>query len=192
MNEVTVRRSSRLKFSALIAIAVVPMLAAYAMYFYFPQLIPTGTTNQGQLIVPPLQGTEVNPALIGEEAWVLFQVVENDCDASCSELLYLSRQITTALGKDTSRIDRVVIGTRPMSLALSELITTEHKDVRVILGDHENMVRMRGLLETVTPPSPGLFLMDPNGNIMMFYDMEKAGKPMLKDLKHLLKLSNIG
>jgi hypothetical protein len=34
--------------------------------------------------------------------------------------------------------------------------------------------------------------MDPNGNIMMFYTLDKAGKLMLKDVKHLLKASNIG
>jgi len=27
---------------------------------------------------------------------------------------------------------------------------------------------------------------------MMYFTLEKAGKPMLGDLKHLLKLSNIG
>jgi hypothetical protein len=27
---------------------------------------------------------------------------------------------------------------------------------------------------------------------MMLYSLDKAGKPMLRDLKHLLKISNIG
>ena len=38
----------------------------------------------------------------------------------------------------------------------------------------------------------GVYLMDPIGNIFMVYAEEKAGKPMLKDIKHLLKISNIG
>jgi hypothetical protein len=39
---------------------------------------------------------------------------------------------------------------------------------------------------------PVLLLMDPNHNVMMLYSLDKAGKPMLRDLKHLLKISNIG
>ena len=42
------------------------------------------------------------------------------------------------------------------------------------------------------PDGAYILLMDPNGNIMMFYTLDKAGKLMLKDVKHLLKASNIG
>jgi len=35
-------------------------------------------------------------------------------------------------------------------------------------------------------------LVDPNGNIMMRYDDQATSKGMLKDVKKLLKLSNIG
>ena len=47
-------------------------------------------------------------------------------------------------------------------------------------------------LSQVSLGRPGLFLRDPNGNVILFYPAKNAGKPMLKDLKHLLKLSNIG
>jgi len=49
-----------------------------------------------------------------------------------------------------------------------------------------------GPLTAVSAAFPLLFLVDPNGNVMMYFTLEKAGKPMLGDLKHLLKLSNIG
>ncbi|MGB0691890.1 MAG: hypothetical protein ACPGPD_04220, partial [Pseudomonadales bacterium] len=61
----------------------------------------------------------------------------------------------------------------------------EHKDLKVIEGN-------LGPLTAVSAASPLLFLVDPNGNVMMYFTLEKAGKPMLGDLKHLLKLSNIG
>ena len=37
-----------------------------------------------------------------------------------------------------------------------------------------------------------VLLVDPNGNIMMRYDDQATSKGMLKDVKKLLKLSNIG
>jgi cytochrome oxidase Cu insertion factor (SCO1/SenC/PrrC family) len=40
---------------------------------------------------------------------------------------------------------------------------------------------------------PGtIYLLDPNGNMMMRYDEKATSKGMLKDIKKLLKISNIG
>ena len=39
---------------------------------------------------------------------------------------------------------------------------------------------------------PRILLIDPFGNVMMHYGREHTGKQLLKDLKHLLKLSQIG
>ena len=36
------------------------------------------------------------------------------------------------------------------------------------------------------------FLVDPLGNLMMFYDMEVAAKGVMRDLQKLLKVSQIG
>jgi hypothetical protein len=38
----------------------------------------------------------------------------------------------------------------------------------------------------------GLYLVDPLGNIMMYYSTAFVGKELLKDLKKLLRNSNIG
>ncbi|WP_197685638.1 hypothetical protein [Vreelandella subglaciescola] len=38
---------------------------------------------------------------------------------------------------------------------------------------------------------PRIVLVDPFGNVMMHYGPEHSGKDMLKDLKHLLKLSKV-
>ena len=38
----------------------------------------------------------------------------------------------------------------------------------------------------------GIYLVDPLGNIMMYYAKDFVGKQLLKDLKKLLKNSNIG
>jgi hypothetical protein len=39
---------------------------------------------------------------------------------------------------------------------------------------------------------PRILVVDPFGNIIMHYGSEHTGKEMLKDLKQLLKLSQIG
>ena len=41
-------------------------------------------------------------------------------------------------------------------------------------------------------PGPQLWIVDPHGNLVLRYDVKAKGKHVLDDLRHLLKLSNIG
>ena len=178
-------KSSRQKLITLILIAFVPIFVAYAAFFYFPNMAPTGTTNRGELILPPIAATDISEELAGQASWILLQPVDSQCNSDCTQLLYLSRQVVTGLGKDANRIKRMVLSAETPSGELATLLASEHKDVTVIEGS-------AALLDEVTTNRPILFLVDPNANVMMHFDLEMAGKPMLKDLKHLLKLSNIG
>ena len=176
--------ASRKRFVALLLIAFVPMFIAYAAFFHFPNWAPTGTTNHGELISPSVDGVTISRELADFDTWVLIQPVDGLCGDECRKMLYLSRQVITGLGKDANRVQRVVlISTDTPDLV--EHLNDEHPDVKVVFG-----------LTTVKPvvanDGPVLLLMDPNHNVMMLYSLEKAGKPMLRDLKHLLKISNIG
>ncbi len=185
MNEEVSQTRSRKVFLTLVAIVVVPIVAAYVAFFYLPAIIPSGTTNEGTLITPPLDARTVSPDLLPADTWLLMQPVDINCSDDCQQLLYLSRQVVTGLGKNSDRVNRVLLTSAPISDGFSALVSKEHQDLDVIQVSHEK-------LDEITAERPVLFLMDPNGNIMMYYSLDKAGKPMLKDLKHLLKVSNIG
>lgn len=185
VNEGTNQRRSRIVFVGLVAVVVVPIVIAYILFFNVPSIIPSGTTNEGVLISPPLDARSISPALLESEGWLLLQPVETDCNQECEQILYLSRQVISGLGKNKVRVHRVLMTETPISDDFASLISSEHRDASVIVTGHER-------LDTITRVRPVLFLMDPNGNIMMYYSLDKAGKPMLKDLKHLLKISNIG
>ena len=176
--------ASRKRFVALLLIAFVPIFIAYAAFFYFPDWAPSGTTNQGELITPSVDGATMSPELATFSAWVLIQPIEGSCGENCREMLYLSRQVVTGLGKDANRVQRVVLLSADETDTIEHL-DSEHPDVKVVLGKST-------IDQTVTGDGPVLLLMDPNQNVMMFYTIDKAGKPMLRDLKHLLRISNIG
>ena len=178
-------RTSRIKLLTLIAIAFVPIFIAYVAYFQFPAMAPSGTTNQGELIWPVVDGNSIDSRLENLENWALIQPLGADCGEDCRQMMYLSRQVVTGLGKNTDRVQRVLVSSSSLSQELAGHVTEEHKDALVIEADTSRLKGITGL-------EPVLFLMDPNGNIMMYYSLDKAGKPMLKDLKHLLKISNIG
>ena len=176
--------ASRKRFIALLLVAFVPMFIAYATFFHFPDWAPAGTTNRGQLVTPPIDGTTISEELATFNTWVLIQPIEDGCGVQCREMLYLSRQVVIGLGKDANRVQRVVlISTDAPDLV--EHLDVEHPNVKVVSGK----TTFKGI---VTNNGPVLLLMDPNHNVMMLYSLDKAGKPMLRDLKHLLKISNIG
>ena len=176
--------ASRKRFVALLLIAFVPMFIAYAAFFHFPNWAPTGTTNHGELVSPSVDGVTISSELADFDTWVLIQPVDDLCGDECRKMLYLSRQVITGLGKDANRVQRVVlISTETPDLV--KHLNGEHPDVKVVFG-------VTTVKPVVANDGPVLLLMDPNHNVMMLYILEKAGKPMLRDLKHLLKISNIG
>jgi len=183
------QRMSRTKLLIIISMAFGPILVAYIVFFKFPDLAPTSRTNEGTLISPPVQGGEIIPA---NSRWTLLIAVDQDCDKICQEVLYLSRQIHISLGKNTPRVQRVVLTQGELSTSFKTLLETEHGSARVQdIQDSEFANELKQAIGDELLHSM-VFLMDPNGNVMMFYSPDKGGNPMLKDLKLLLKLSNIG
>ncbi len=179
----------RTKLVILIAIAFVPIFVAYTVFFNFPDLLPDMTTNNGTLIQPPIQLEELG--LEAEHKWVLLIPVGRTCDLTCEETLHMTRQIHIGLGKYTPRVQRVILTQGKMDTAFEALLASEHPGVSLVSIDGTRSLSelsrlAKGQLEQM------VFVMDPNGNIMMYFTPEQVGKPMLKDLKHLLKVSNIG
>jgi len=174
-------------------IVIIPILTAYTFMFFKPEWIPSGTTNNGQLIRPPVQLDQLK--LVGglpQEKWLLVHAGLGDCDLACQEALYFSRQVHTALGKDTSRVERLYLnaGDEP-GAEFTELLKNEHPRMLVFEVESEHL---RSLFPGIDQLLKGnvVLLIDPNGNVMMSYPAERIGQPMLKDLKHLLRISKIG
>lgn len=188
------RRTAMLLF----ALGFGPMILATIM-FYTGWLNPDSYSNEGQLIAPPvaiqdlgLQGADGQPlaqrfAVEQEDRNWLLMVTSAECNQSCEELLYLARQVNIALGKNANRVNRAaLVGSVP-----SELDSRWSDDYRLM----ERLQAPAGLdwpKSLGSRSEPAILLVDPLGNIMMKYTDEHTGKQMLKDLKHLLKLSTIG
>ncbi|MBE0485944.1 hypothetical protein [Marinobacter sp.] len=198
-NPEQVRRGRRTAL-LLFAVGFGPMVLATIM-FYTGWLNPLGHTNEGELIVPPLQVQALNLETSGGEPlaqrfgadkvdpnWLML-VVAGTCGDDCEQLLYLSRQVNIALGKNAPRISRAAaLGNVPSGLE------------QRWSAEYNTMERLRPVSGTssawptgVAPEAaPRILLVDPFGNVMMHYGVEHSGKQLLKDLKHLMKLSQIG
>lgn len=194
-----VRRGRRMAL-LLFAVGFGPMIFATIM-FYTGWFNPDGHTNNGSLVSPAVPVSELSledPAgepladrfgpELDEPEWMMV-VAAGRCGAECEELLYLSRQVNIALGKNADRMTKgAYLEDVPSDLEArwdEEYAST----VRLRSGDGSEPAWPDG----VTPGErPEILLVDPFGNIMMRYDNRHTGKQMLEDLKHLMKLSQIG
>jgi len=200
MDERTVK-VNRIKLVAVFAVALVPLFMAVLMYFA-GWAVPTGKTNKGNLIWPPVPFTEVQPELKADDKpietkWLLMLSGGTYCDKVCSNLLHTMRQVNVAMGRELDRVDRLII-----SAIDQESLTEIQKEYPKLVAMRFSEERIRALQSeakkngaNITSDSAVLWtvwLVDPIGNVIIQYTQEHDGYDMIDDLKKLLKLSNIG
>lgn len=184
--------SSRTKFLLLVGVFVVPVVAAYLAYFGWR---PAGHKNYGDLItVTPLQQTRgrlVDGNAFGLEQlqgkWLMVHVGPAACDARCERQLYLMRQIRIAQGKGQSRIERVWV------------LTDAGAPDAELLANYPGMHVWRPDSAAFADQFPAsinaaehIYIVDPLGNLMLRFPADPDPKGIMKDLKQLLKASQIG
>ena len=182
----------RSKFLFMIGIFVVPVVAAYLAYFGWR---PSGHTNYGELIkVTPLQhtaGALHDGAALDIQSlrgkWVMVHVGPSACDATCARQLYLMRQTRIAQGKEQSRIERLWVLTD--AGAVDPALLQEHPGLYVWRPADAAFAAQ---FPAAQGPAEHIYLVDPLGNLMLRFPDQPDPKRMLKDLKLLLKASQIG
>jgi len=178
---------------------VLPVAGAYILYF--SGYTPAGYTNQGELIQPVIDVNalalfdgEQNP-LSREDAtnrkWHMMYFAGPGCDQACNDALHKIRQVNKAVGKNAYRLRRLVVHLDQPGEAFVALLAGDYSDVRRLYADQETAHRAMQQVATELDRND-IYLMDPNGNIMMRYTPENSFKDLLHDLNKLFKVSQIG
>jgi len=168
-----------------------PLAVATWMYYggYFQ---PEGRTNHGALLEPIINVVAEAPgsmvATSGDGYWVLIYTDDGECAESCKKALYTIRQSQKMLGKEMDRLLRVFLHgeSSPDTVFLADehagLISLRDEDLSVLLNNKKPAELSAG----------GYFLMDPLGNLVMYFEPDMDPSDMVDDIKRLLKLSRIG
>ncbi|HWP94900.1 MAG TPA: hypothetical protein VNL72_04120 [Gammaproteobacteria bacterium] len=167
---------------------VAPVLLAIAWHLAGQPWRPAHTVNHGTLVTPPRPLPEAALPWRGhfERAWTLVQPVEGPaCDRTCQETLVLTRQVRLTFGRDMELIRRVaVVSGDPARTAGIE--RTAHPDLVFVAAEPV----LRAWFESAASGATvRLYLVDPMGNLMMYYPRDVAPRDLQADLKRLLKLS---
>jgi cytochrome oxidase Cu insertion factor (SCO1/SenC/PrrC family) len=119
--------------------------------------------------------------------WTLLYVLPGHCEAVCLKNLYQIHQLYIALGKNATRVQRLVahdIAEAALPVAQQEVnMPWVHAPLSHFIRRNSN----------VTLPSSGkLFIVDPHGMIILAYQDDVVPKSVYKDLERLFQASLIG
>ena len=214
----TATRNNRLVVMMITGIPLTMILAATWLWYYVVQgdldlVGALGTANRGTLVQPPRQVDEIGLSEVSgapiayadlPRKWTM--VVPNngaECAASCEQLLYLTRQIHIAMGKEFGRIGRLYLSEQPVQAtelavdalgdghpapeSFQALLETEHRGLKALTmatGGYDSL-----FVEQREDPSTW-YLVDPAGWVMMSYNSAITYKDVISDLKFLLKNSS--
>jgi hypothetical protein len=189
----------RVKFLALIAVFLSPFSIGWLALSVFDIRPESG--NYGSLVQPvqkidwpPLashDGRQFNDGFGRRWTFVIFS--GRECGERCFSNLFYMRQIRTLLGKDTMRLQNVLITSAP----LNEKLKTYLLDFPNLIVIEDNQQRrlytqfhLQGLGDVGAEPR--MYLVDPDQNLMMHYPPQSDQNRVLEDIKKLMKLSQIG
>lgn len=187
---------ARLKLALLLLVCAAPVIASYLTYYV---IRPEGRRNNGDLIDPQqplpavqvttLQGSHMSlPSLRGQ--WLLIAVADKACDPKCQNNIYFQRQLQKILGKDSDRLDKVLVLLADTTFDASQMAALN--DTTVLKANRHDIVAW-------LKPSAGhtiddhLYVVDPLGNWMMRLppnmDLNSATQSK-RDLERLMKASS--
>lgn len=173
------QRRGRSQLILVFAVAAASLAGAYLLFVGVRGAGPWGTTNNGEFVDPPMSaeqlqvvGADGGPFQTGGRWW-LWITAPDGCAARCETALVATAQLRVLLHKDADRVKRGLLLEMPGRLPQGAL------EVPVLAGE---LVLLRA----------GVYIVDPLGNLVLWYSFDDVGKRLLDDLKRLLKVSQIG
>jgi hypothetical protein len=185
--------AGRLQLLLVALIFVVPLGAAVWMYYGGNAPRPASSTNHGALLTPIINlkdelGETPLVAATADHWAMVYVLADATCGAACEDALYRQRQIRLMLGNDMNRVVRVLLHAPGAADTLS--LTGEHAGLAAI----SDPAATRTLANTRPRElaAGGFYLLDPLGNLVMYFPADLSPRELADDLEHLLKLSRIG
>lgn len=185
LSELPDRRKGRWQLILILLMVIGPMVLATLMY-KLQFWVPDSRSYHGEMI-----GDGQTRADIGvqadEQRWQLLVTAPTACATDCRQLVYLARQLQIGLGRDASRASHALASAQPLSADYDARLKAEYPQLQRYVLDLSTFNR-----NAAAPGEAQLWIVDPHGNLVLRYDATVKGKDLLNDLRHLLKLSNIG
>lgn len=184
----------------LLLLALICAAPIAVSYFTYYVIKPTGgSTNYGTLVEPQrpipeslvVTGEDGKPLKLASlrGKWLMISVDNSACDKACVTKLFFMRQIRTAQGPERERVVQVWLRTDADKVA--DVIQTAYPDTDMLIADPAQVFAWLPV-DTGTKVTDHIYLVDPNGNLMMRFPKDPNPSKIKGDVTKLLKWSTIG
>jgi cytochrome oxidase Cu insertion factor (SCO1/SenC/PrrC family) len=193
----------RRRLLLLAALFMLPVFVAYGLYYGGWR--PSSTANHGELLQPARPVKDAALTLLSGESirfshwhgkWTLLLFSTAECLKPCERNFNNIRQIIAAQGKEAHRVRGVLVVTDGKALDWLRYAIKDYPDMQVVIGSQAavNSLAQQFVLPAGSPLDKlnGVYLVDPSGNFMMSYPANADPTGINKDLKRLLRVSQIG
>jgi hypothetical protein len=190
-------KSGRWTLLLIALICAAPIAGSYFAYYVIKP--KGGTTSYGTLIEPQRPIPE-SLVVTGEDGkpikldtlrgrWLMISVDNSACDKACVTKLYFMRQVRATQGGERERIVNVFL--RTDAGKVPDVVDSAYKDTDMLIADPKEVAAWLPV-DNGTQLSDHIYMVDPNGNLMMRFPKDPNPTKIKGDVTKLLKNSRIG
>ena len=186
---------SRLVFLALVAVFTAPLAVAVVLHSGVGTWFVPSTVNRAVLLDPPRPVPDERLVLVDgrrlpsdflDRRWTLVHFAADGCVESCEAVLKAMRQAHQALGRNRTRVQRLLL-VPPTRSSPHLLPVGADQPVARATPAWERSLRGAGSGESGN--HGGVWLVDPRRFLVSFFPADAGPRAIKKDLGRLVKLS---
>jgi len=198
-------RKNKITMILLFAMFVAPIV--FAVYIFNTNDADSyKTKNRGNLIRPAkeLKNIELQffedkktyKLVDQEHQWLMVFIGAGECNDECKRQLVVMRQTRLAQGGEFTRVNRMYLMLDKQSDQFMKEVKEYHPGLAILNGTQaqtDNVISQFTLDDKVdVGKSNRIYIVDPIGNLMMYYEFDANASDIAKDLMRLLKASQMG
>jgi len=198
-------RKNKITMILLFAMFVAPIV--FAVYIFNTNDADSyKTKNRGNLIRPAkeLKNIELQffedkkpyKLVDQEHQWLMVFISKGECNDECKRQLVVMRQTRLAQGGEFTRVNRMYLMLDKQSDQFMKEVKEYHPGLAILNGTQaqiDNVISQFTLDDKVdVGKSNRIYIIDPIGNLMMYYEFDANASDIAKDLMRLLKASQMG
>lgn len=161
------RADGRLRLLGMLLLCLLPLAAAWFSYRFLP---PEGGKSYGEML-PTVRFAAAAQQAWPHGQWVLVTQADEACQAVCHQRLHAMRQVHLALGEAAPRVRRVLL------------------DDGAVARAGEGVLQLPPA-QPVRSVRQGFYLIDPQGNQLLFYADTLRPERIIRELAMVLKVNN--
>lgn len=176
---------NKLSIIALAVLFLAPVIIAIVMNSRLIDYSPDSFKNHGDFIQPPIKITDKESLKPYEEFWTVIYSHKGGCNNDCLKMLDTLYRIRLTKGHKMKQVKLLILYPEESKLMIPEQYTSIEKQPYLVTDEISNV--LDNLSKQSFNNGNGLYLLAPEGFLMMSYPLDFEPRDVIKDLGLLLR-----